>query len=200
MRTGGVLGPEIVWALAFLVVVAVLLAGRRRGMAADRVVAVALLAAYLLVLASLTFFPTPLPPFADAPGLGDDYRGWPYPWVSPRPFETIGLALRMGTGSAQLRTLVGNVVAFVPFGFLLPWVAPRWRSWRRVLVAGFGLSLAIEVGQLAQSLVIGYPWRVADVDDLIANTVGVLVGFGIFMVMSAVVRRVRPGRQGMTYA
>jgi glycopeptide antibiotics resistance protein len=31
----------------------------------------------------------------------------------------------------------------------------------------------------------GFPWRVADVDDLLLNTLGTLIGFGIWRVGSA---------------
>ena len=78
--------------------------------------------------------------------------------------------------SGVLLQVVMNVILFIPLGFLL---AYRWRQslGRSVLVA-FGLSLAIELTQgtglwgLAEC-----PYRLADVDDLLTNTAGGLVGW-----------------------
>ena len=66
-----------------------------------------------------------------------------------------------------------NVVLFVPLGFLLPAI---WRRGARLApVAGFGflLSLSIELLQLLN-------FRTTDVDDLLMNTLGTIVGYGVF--------------------
>jgi glycopeptide antibiotics resistance protein len=64
------------------------------------------------------------------------------------------------------------VALFVPLGFLLPLLAPRLdRLWRTV-AAGFLLSTAVELSQLA------FPGiRRPDVNDVLANTLGTAVGF-----------------------
>lgn len=66
-----------------------------------------------------------------------------------------------------------NVLLFVPFGFFLPLLWERFDSWGRALLSGAGMSLAIEVAQL-------FCWRATDIDDLIMNTLGALIGFAIF--------------------
>jgi glycopeptide antibiotics resistance protein len=66
----------------------------------------------------------------------------------------------------------GNVALFLPLGFLLPLLAPRLdRAWRTVGV-GFALSSAIELSQVAFPGV-----RRADVNDVLANTLGTALGF-----------------------
>ena len=71
-----------------------------------------------------------------------------------------------------------NVALFVPLGVLLPLV---WRvlSVRRAVAIGFLASLVVELIQfiLVISVTSG---RVADVDDLIANTLGTLLGYAAF--------------------
>ncbi len=52
-----------------------------------------------------------------------------------------------------------NVAAFLPLGALAPAVSARWRSWPRVLSLGLAVSFAIEVAQLAISLLAGHPYR-----------------------------------------
>lgn len=82
--------------------------------------------------------------------------------------------LRNGYGNAA-RQLVLNVVMTVPFGFLWPLVRQRRGLWRTVLAA-FLLSLGIE---LLQPLLTTH--RTADITDLIANTVGGLADYLLFL-------------------
>lgn len=72
-----------------------------------------------------------------------------------------------------------NVVLFVPLGFLLPCL---WRGYERLpltFAAGFCFSLAIELSQLLN-------FRITDVDDLIANTLGAVLGLLLFRLARAI--------------
>jgi glycopeptide antibiotics resistance protein len=71
-----------------------------------------------------------------------------------------------------LAELFGNVLLFAPFGFLLPLLVPALRRWWRVLAAGVGVSLCIELYQLAWPGV-----REASVNDVLLNALGALAGF-----------------------
>jgi glycopeptide antibiotics resistance protein len=85
------------------------------------------------------------------------------------------LVVNLRDGDRVLATLAGaagNVVLFLPLGFLLPLLAPRLdRLWRTV-GAGFALSVAIELSQVAFPGV-----RRADVNDVLLNTLGTALGF-----------------------
>ena len=74
-----------------------------------------------------------------------------------------------------------NMVMYLPLGVLLPLV---WKDarWYRVTAAGLALSLVTELVQP----VVG---RSFDVDDLIANTLGTLVGYGVFAAGRGIFRR-----------
>jgi glycopeptide antibiotics resistance protein len=74
-----------------------------------------------------------------------------------------------------LADVVGNVALFVPFGFLLPLLAPWFDRRRRTVAAGLALSAAVELSQLAFPGV-----RRADVNDLLLNTLGTAVGFAAY--------------------
>lgn len=166
--------------------------GRQRHEVGWRVALQVASAIYAAVLIDLAFFPFPLPPL-DLP-LGDeltfDYRGFPYPWLNPLPFETIGASLGKSLDFQDARFLVGNLLAFAPIGVLVPLLASAWNSWRRVLLAGLGASLAIESAQLGLSLVLGFPYRTADVDDVILNTTGALLGYFAFRSIDRLLRSV----------
>ena len=84
---------------------------------------------------------------------------------------------------ATLAGAAGNVALFVPLGFLLPLLAPRFdRPWKTV-AAGFCLSTAVELTQLA------FPGiRRPDVNDVLLNTLGTAVGFLAYRLLA------RPGR------
>ena len=70
----------------------------------------------------------------------------------------------------------------MPVGVLVPLFRPNdRRPWLTVLAVGFGLSLAIELGQLAVSLLLGFTYRQADVDDLIVNTFGAAAGYALLL-------------------
>ena len=64
-----------------------------------------------------------------------------------------------------------NAVMFAPFGFLLPVLWRGCRKWSVATLAGFLLSLTIELLQM-------FCFRATDVDDLLMNTLG--AGFGFF--------------------
>ena len=63
-----------------------------------------------------------------------------------------------------------NAVMFAPFGFLLPVLWRGCRKWSVTTLAGFLLSLTIEILQM-------FCFRATDVDDLLMNTLGALLGY-----------------------
>ena len=136
---------------------------------------------YLDILLSLTLLPLPLPPY--------DLQAGDCALVLLVPFGTIGPALQTPLNSPEWHFLAGNVLAFVPVGILVPLLRPTdRRPWLTVLVAGFALSLAIELGQLVGSLIVGFNYRQADVDDLIVNTFGAMAGYALLVGTKRLVR------------
>jgi len=98
------------------------------------------------------------------------------------PFRSMEHDIRKG-GSEFAINLVGNLVVFLPMGWFLPVLLPRRCS--APVVAGLSLatSLLIEVLQGLSGR------RVADVDDLILNTLGGLIGFGLWVAFGRIRRR-----------
>ena len=73
-----------------------------------------------------------------------------------------------------------NVAMFIPLGILLPWIHKLFRKWYVMLGSGFGFSLAIELFQTITSS------GLFDVDDLFANTLGAIFGYGLYMALRSV--------------
>lgn len=76
----------------------------------------------------------------------------------------------LGT-SAVVYNLLGNIVAFIPFGLFLPLLQHRQRHLWRIVLLSFDFSLLVELLQLVSKR------GSFDVDDLILNTVGGAVGY-----------------------
>ncbi len=98
-----------------------------------------------------------------------------------RPFETVQRYLRLLNGDYGWElwwhaavNLAGNVVLFVPLGFLTPMLWQGFRpAWRCVLWCA-AIIVAVELTQLVT--LVGS----CDVDDLILNLLGVLLGYGLY--------------------
>lgn len=88
-----------------------------------------------------------------------------------------------------VRELVLNIILLIPFGFGIRFIAPvKIRNiWWLALVVGS----SIEVIQLIISIMIGYPYRVIDTTDVIMNTLGFLIGYGIFRLLLYIMSPVR---------
>jgi glycopeptide antibiotics resistance protein len=75
-----------------------------------------------------------------------------------------------------VRPYIENMLLFVPFGFMLPLIWKKYEVLWKTALSGFAFSLIIEVSQLFNS-------RITDLDDLLMNTLGSLVGWGIFRLL-----------------
>ncbi|GAB2758696.1 VanZ family protein [Streptomyces bullii] len=87
-----------------------------------------------------------------------------------------GRSLRAYLDQPELRDAVrqigGNLLLGIPFGVLVPVLAPRTRGILRVLLLTAVVMLMVEFAQ--GSLITG---RAFDIDDVILNTAGALVGY-----------------------
>lgn len=71
--------------------------------------------------------------------------------------------------------LVGNVVLFVPLGFLLPLLSTRCRRGATTAVAALAVSVSIELVQFAMLITL-VSRRSTDVDDVLLNVAGAGLG------------------------
>ncbi|MEV4709357.1 VanZ family protein [Actinoplanes sp. NPDC049316] len=78
-------------------------------------------------------------------------------------------------GDVDAPSFVLNVIMFVPFGILVPLLWPATDSLRRLALCAAAASATIELVQLVLGLTIGSR-RTVDVNDLIANTAGAVIG------------------------
>ena len=124
---------------------------------------------HLLALIALAIGPLPLD--ADAIAAAREAARFDH---NAEPFATIARQLAGGPGRADT----------VQLGIYCPALLRGLLSLPAVLLAGALLSTAIELGQLGLSALYGFPIRIADVDDVILNTAGVLIGYGLWRLWS----------------
>jgi VanZ like family len=87
-------------------------------------------------------------------------------------------------------SFVLNILMFMPFGVLLPLVWPRTGTFGRIAAWSLAASTAIELTQLVLWVTLGN-YRTVDVNDLIANTAGGLLGLAVLRFTTSAAR---PGR------
>lgn len=79
----------------------------------------------------------------------------------------------------DLRTSFLNILLFVPFGIGLPFITNV--RIKKVVVIGALFSMTIELLQLMTGYIADITFRVADVNDVIFNTIGVAIGYALFL-------------------
>jgi len=134
-----------------------------------RIVAILLFLAYLLLLAYLLFFSSTYGRTAE---MGYRYNLTPFLEIRRglENIDTVGYYY-------VVVNIVGNVVAFMPFGFLLPMITERKTTAAKVFLYGFLLSLVVESIQIVSKT------GAFDVDDLILNTIGSVLGYWCYSLL-----------------
>ncbi|MBI4762627.1 MAG: VanZ family protein [Chloroflexota bacterium] len=154
------------YGLVALIVILIVL--RRKGKSLPWLFFFSLFGLYLIQVISLAIFPFPIDiPYENfKPNL--NLIPFNFGHCDPRGIELC------------FRQIYENILLTVPFGFGVNFIArikPR-QIWR--LAAGVGLTL--EFIQLAISLTFRTSYRVVDINDVILNAAGVLIGYGVFRV------------------
>ena len=113
-------------------------------------------AAFLIVFATILFVPITLHP--------EQYI------LNLKPFGWIG-----STESLQqfIVEKIPNIMLFIPFGFFLPTVFQSKRKWYKTAVIAFFMTFGVEFVQY-------FIGRSADIDDVITNLLGAMIGYSVF--------------------
>jgi glycopeptide antibiotics resistance protein len=94
--------------------------------------------------------------------------------------DSLNLIPLLTLGLADIKTSLLNILLFIPFGLGLPFVA-NFRM-KKVIILAALFSLAIELAQLMTGLLAKMTFRVADINDVIFNTLGAMIGYVLFAV------------------
>lgn len=83
----------------------------------------------------------------------------------------------LGAGAVALN-LLGNILAFMPFGFFLPMFSKRFHIFLNTVFYSLELSILVELIQLITKV------GSFDVDDIILNTLGGAAGFLAYLIFA----------------
>lgn len=154
---GYILGPLFI---VYLLVVLLKLKKQNRNYSMFQYITLISLGIYILSVVALTTFPIEI-----NLGMYKNQSPW-YSRINPIPILTIDMA-----------TFILNIIMLVPFG-VYQWLVVKQNklSWELVAVRSFLFSLTIEVLQLLLYITLN-SGRSVDINDLIANTLGGILGY-----------------------
>ncbi len=98
------------------------------------------------------------------------------------PFHTLAIYWRNLDSEFWLRNLFGNLFLLLPLGLLGPIALPVLRRWWLVLPLALLISVSIELAQFR------IPDRSADIDDVIVNVAGALLGYVLYRIVRSFAR------------
>lgn len=124
-----------------------------------------LFAAYVCSVCSVTLFPILL-------HIGDE----PIYSANLVPFGTISALVASQNGVSICWNLVGNVLIFVPLGFLGPLACAALRKPGILLGVSIVFSCTIEILQYLEVITRLASNRVIDIDDVVLNVAGAMLG------------------------
>ncbi|MCA1031282.1 VanZ family protein [Bacillus timonensis] len=112
-----------------------------------------------------------------------------YDWNSHNfiPFKTIINYVFFTDVNYRTRidNVMGNIVGFIPFGLILPLISQSFQSYKKIVLVTFSVSLTFEILQLIFRL------GSFDVDDLLLNSLGGVLGYALLKGFQSVIKSSR---------
>jgi glycopeptide antibiotics resistance protein len=123
---------------------------------------------YVLVMIKLVFLPIHMP------GKSYNPADWQHiSFLQMIPFATITQMLSNGNWFIQI---LGNIGVCLPVSFFLYYYSGKLKLMTH-LIFGIFLSMMFELCQFAINMITNYPNRVVDIDDVLLNVSGVMLGY-----------------------
>lgn len=97
--------------------------------------------------------------------------------------------------SFQIRLFVmnigGNIILLLPFSLFVPILWSKYRKFSSCVLLGFLVSFSIEILQLFENILSISMARITDIDDLILNTIGLVLGFGAYKIIDTFIKFIK---------
>ena len=164
---------SIVWCL-----VRILFAIKNKGIQWKREAQLILVYVCIIVVARFTFFPFFKVNDEIQPLIFEVAKAFPFrinliPFVNLFDYPSV---------KDILINVIGNTTMFMPIGVIYSIVYKKLNTAPKVLLAGIGLSLCIEILQLP------FYDRVTDIDDLLLNSIGFSIGYFVYVMVKKIGR------------
>ena len=134
---------------------------------------------YLIILVGYTLFPIDI-------RFGERYIYY-QDFINYVPIVSL---LKIKAFDLLIRNIGGNIAMFIPIGLLLPVLWEKFRNFKNSLLVILSMSLLIEIFQCIENIFALSIRRICDIDDIILNTIGGIVGFGVFKVSRILHQRI----------
>lgn len=88
-----------------------------------------------------------------------------------------------------IRNILGNIILTIPLGILIPMIIRKMDSVKRIFILSLSFSIVIELTQFIISSILGYTYKITDVDDIFLNIIGVLIGYICFKLIKFIIKK-----------
>ncbi|ASR39834.1 antibiotic resistance protein VanZ [Prauserella marina] len=176
----GLLGFIVVWGIVLVPQVITHLAKYGR-IDRRKLVVTATVILYACLGLAVVFLPLPT---GGSSGLSQTVQLVPFQWIDDVKREAVTSGIPGGLSTLAFQQMAMNVLLFVPLGIF---ANTLWRKGAtKTLLIGFGVSFAIEVTQVTANFgTAPFVYRIFDVDDLLNNTAGAVLGWVVAALASA---------------
>ena len=129
---------------------------------------------------------------------------FPIPLVAPIHIDKLGISFQSALSEIHLIPhnyrdfdhfstyttfeILANVLLTIPFGFGILWVWPSLSN--KMLLVALLVGLFNETAQFILTVIWGFNIRVVDINDVILNSTGVLIGYILFLIFTWSLRRI----------
>lgn len=135
---------------------------------------------YLLVFFSVTIFPITIVTELGKGTFIDTNQGAFFQLIPGAGLEDI-------TMYSFIKQIIGNILLFVPMYFFIRYIMEgRKKATLKSIGIGILASFGIELVQLLINIITNYANHICDIDDIICNTIGVVVGALLFMLIGKI--------------
>ena len=143
----------------------------------SRKILISLFIVYITVVASITIFPI----------IMDSEMVIEHKSINLIPFSTITNLFANANLSTVILQVFGNILMTIPYGVAIPLLVKRKR-WYHYVIYALIFPLIIELTQLIICLSINSFYRTIDIDDVILNSLGIVIGYGIYKILPKFVK------------
>lgn len=130
---------------------------------------------YIMLLISVTIFPIRIIPSEMRTGKNSILD-----FCQLIPFKDI-IDIVKNSGIINIQ-LIGNIILLMPMPVLIGYLSKKV-NYKVLFFKSILFSFGIEIIQLIIDILLSYPSRIFDVDDIILNGIGILIGMIIFKIL-----------------
>lgn len=146
-----------------------------------RIMIISVFILYMTAVISITFFPLTYDPSLKQASDVLSQR------LILKPFQTTISYVCLSNPFVIFVQLGGNIIMTIPFGIMLPMIAKNKKIYFYLLLI-LALPLFIETSQLVLGIILQTFYRTADIDDVIYNFLGGMIGLSIYKLLPKKIR------------